>query len=341
LPLSDAESPSGRQMRRSAKSAPDGLWAITSYFNPIGYRRRLANYRIFRQHLTLPLVAVELAFGFDFELGEGDADILVQLRGGDALWQKERLLNVALDALPSDCRKVVWVDCDIVFENREWEATTASLLDRVLLVQPFSHIHRMPPHWTPADSWPAAGEILHSVPSLVAAGTLPAALLGTPMPQILFSPGHAWAADREFMQAHGLYDACVVGGGDIAIARAAYGRFEDAIRRQYLNRDHYLAWADPFHRAVQSEVGFAKGNIFHLWHGDSEHRLYRERNDRFAPFGFNPFRDVSIDHGGAWRWSSAKPEMHDFVLRYFASRREDGSLASMNAPPPSGVAVSC
>jgi hypothetical protein len=52
----------------------------------MGYRRRRANYRLFRERLKVPLVAVELAYGPNFELGEGDAEILMQLRGGDVLW---------------------------------------------------------------------------------------------------------------------------------------------------------------------------------------------------------------------------------------------------------------
>src|SRR5215203_6717152 len=72
------------------------LWAITSYFNPMRYGRRLANYRLFREHLPLPLITVELSFGGqeEFDLREGEADVLIQLRGRDVLWQKERLLTV-------------------------------------------------------------------------------------------------------------------------------------------------------------------------------------------------------------------------------------------------------
>ena len=61
---------------------PKDLWAITCYFNPMHYRRRLANFRIFRDHLQLPLVAVELAYGPEFELQAQDAEILIQLRDG-------------------------------------------------------------------------------------------------------------------------------------------------------------------------------------------------------------------------------------------------------------------
>ena len=65
------------------------LWAVTSYYNPVPYRRRLDNYRIFRERLALPLLTVELAYRAP-ELAPGDADILVQIPGRDVMWQKER-----------------------------------------------------------------------------------------------------------------------------------------------------------------------------------------------------------------------------------------------------------
>jgi hypothetical protein len=55
-----------------------GMWAITSYFNPIGYRRRLENYRSFREHLNIPLLTVELGYGPEFELDESHAEILIR-----------------------------------------------------------------------------------------------------------------------------------------------------------------------------------------------------------------------------------------------------------------------
>jgi hypothetical protein len=90
-----------------ARASVESLWAITSYFNPMSYQRRRANYRLFRERLNVPLVTVELAYGRDFELSDGDADILVQLRARDILWQKERLLNLALGpAEPLQKRRV-------------------------------------------------------------------------------------------------------------------------------------------------------------------------------------------------------------------------------------------
>jgi hypothetical protein len=288
------------------------------------YRRKRGNYRLFRERLGLPLVAVELAYGPDFELADEDAEILIRRRGGDVLWQKERLLNIALQALPDTCRKVAWVDCDVVFESADWSARTSLLLDRFKLVQPFSHLHRMPPDWEPGRELTVESELLHSVPFLIASGVPVATCLGTPASQMQCSPGYVWAANREFLKEHQLYDACIVGGADSAIVRAAYGRFEDALRLQHLNRDHYLAWAAPFHDAVRSNVAFVDGNLFHLWHGKSVHRGYRERNEGLARFRFDPSTDVAVDQSGVWRWSSDKSEMHEFVRNYFASRKEDG-----------------
>ena len=60
-----------------------------------------------------------------------DADLLVQLRGGDVLWQKERLLNLGLKTLPDGCDKVAWIDGDVLFARPDWAAETARLLEEV------------------------------------------------------------------------------------------------------------------------------------------------------------------------------------------------------------------
>ncbi len=302
----------------------EGLWAITAYFNPLGYRSKLANYRLFRAHLNLPLVAVELAYGPGHELSVSDAEIVIQRRGRDVLWQKERLLNIALRALPDSCRNVVWVDCDVVFEADDWPRRTNELLDRFRLVQPFRELHRMPPGWTPGQTLPPEAERLRSLPFLIASGMPAASCLGMPTSQTNCTPGNAWAASRKFLEDFQLYDACIVGGGDTAMARAAYGRFEDALRIGHLNRDHYLAWAVPFHAAVRSNVAFLEGDLFHLWHGKTEHRRYRERIEALARFDFDPNTDIAVDQCGIWRWNSEKPQLHAFVSDYFHARREDG-----------------
>ena len=114
------------------------LWGITCYFNPAGYQNRLINYRLFRSRLNVPLVAVELSFTGEFELRADDAEILLQIAGGDVMWQKERLLNIALSALPRECDIVAWLDCDVIFASPTWADDARHALKDNLLVQLFN-----------------------------------------------------------------------------------------------------------------------------------------------------------------------------------------------------------
>jgi hypothetical protein len=314
-------------MTKPATEPQHRLWAITSYFNPMRYQRKLANFRIFRKHLRTPLVAVELAHGFDFELQPCDAEILIQLRGGSVMWQKERLLNIALHALPSDCDKVAWLDCDVVFDASDWVEIVSSLLDHFMLVQPFSHLYRTSREWRPGNGAPATSELRTSSPFLIASGMPIATCLGSWSEEIKSAPGRAWAARRELLEENQLYDACVIGGADSAMLRAAYGCFDEAVRFQHMNswrKKHFFACASKFHNAVSGKVSFAPGSLFHLWHGTLENRRYRERFQEFTGFEFNPFADIMVYRTGLWCWNSKKPEMHDYVQRYFATRKEDG-----------------
>ena len=69
-----------------------------------------------------------------------DCDILIHKRtlSENTLWQKERLLNIALENLPPTVDKVMWLDSDLIFLNDDWVPETAELLDRYPVVQPFA-----------------------------------------------------------------------------------------------------------------------------------------------------------------------------------------------------------
>jgi hypothetical protein len=305
------------------------LWVITSYFNPVGYRRRLENYRTFRRYLKVPLVAVELSFGEEFQLASGDADILVQLHSSAVLWQKERLLNVALKSLPDSCDKVAWLDCDIIFESDDWAERASRALDELALLHLFQERKELP-----MDFRPHTTEFSHATlktQSLVyqlAIGEITTQEVSVPTPPLKGSTcGLAWASRRDILAEHGLYDACIVGGGDKAILCAALGVFDDFAQTREMNpqrTEHYLAWAKPYFNRVGGRVGSVPGRVFHLWHGDLNNRRLLERNRLFAQFDFDPSSDIALDENGCWRWSSNKTEMHAFIRHYFESRKEDG-----------------
>ncbi|MCB1124072.1 MAG: hypothetical protein KJT03_21155 [Verrucomicrobiae bacterium] len=302
------------------------LWAITCYFNPVGYQRRLKNYRIFRQTLNVPLVAVELSFEGQFHLKPGYADILIQLTAESVLWQKERLLNIALEQLPPTCRYVAWLDCDVTFDNKDWALQAQEALSRYPIIQPFSEVKEPLPNEVAQDDSEKRREGI-SLAYLMSKEQVPEDLLcGNMRVDYNCNSGLAWAARREILDTDGFYDTCIMGSGNRAMLCAAMGQPEIGIRSLRMTpswAEHYTAWANRHYEHTGGEIGFVPGTLIHHWHGNLKNRRYQSRHEDFSTFDFNPARDIAMDPSGIWRWASDKPAMHRYAAQYFKDRKED------------------
>ena len=300
------------------------MWAITSYFNPIRYRRRSFNYYVFRRNLDLPLVTVELGFDGKFELTKKDADVLIQIDGGAVLWQKERLLNLALKAVPADVENIAWLDCDVVFQRSDWIKEAERRLSSLNVIQLYS------------ESAEFKAELLHSaanteahltpsISALFADSNLPTKERWQSAEKIRPKQlGFAWAGKRTLLQDQSFYDAAILGGADGLMFLAMFGLFEEAITRSSLNKvseDHYLRWAEPFHKVVAHRVGHLPGKIYHLWHGDRINRKYRDRYRLLR--SFDPYSDIFLASNGAWQWKDPQSELAQSAKNYFLERLED------------------
>src|SRR3977135_4205604 len=186
------------------------VWAITSYHHPARFKRLLPNYRIFRKNLAIPLVTAELSFDGHFELTEHDADVLIQISGGAVLWQKERLLNVALRSVPSHIDNIAWIDCDVIFERSDWVDEATRQLREFNVVQLLSHQVDLAPedHHSKFDyhKTPPSGRGIISM--IAEDGSGQSGVLPTPgQNRRSFAWGLAWAARRGILEDHGLYVA--------------------------------------------------------------------------------------------------------------------------------------
>jgi hypothetical protein len=304
---------------------PGTFWGITAFFNPARYGSKRANFRRFRESLQsqgLPLAAVELVHDdAPLELEPGDAEILVQRRGGAALWQKERLLNIAIAHLPADCDKVVWLDADVLFQNRHWIADTAALLEQYAFVQPFSLAFRLSP---------GCASLMDGEAVTFTANAGAACCWSHRKGRFAGLPGFALAARRDIVRAHGLYDRMILGGGDRILMSAAMG-IDPA---DSLWVDTYpaslvadaRAWCDRVSAAAHGSLSYAEGNLLHLWHGSFADRRFGQRVRLLE--SFNVHEDIRLDREEVWSWSTDKPALHEGIRRYFLLRNED-------AQPPS------
>jgi hypothetical protein len=227
---------------------------------------------------------------------------------------------------------VAWIDCDVVFENDDWAERTSAALERHMVVQPFSRVHHTR---RDADSDSSAGRRAGIAMSQTA--TAGAIAGGVPVRDAMAASlyrraenhvlGFAWAARRALLEEHGIYDVCVVGGGDTEFLCAAFGLPDLAAEMHCLNphqRERFGAWAGPFHETVQGSVGSIDGDLYHLWHGDLANRTTGPRHRILSELGFDPTADVALAEGGSWLWATEKPELHRYVRQFFANRREDG-----------------
>jgi hypothetical protein len=288
------------------------LAAVCAYFNPCRYESRRHNYDIFRQRIEaadVTLLTVELVFdGHDSELGSYGN--VLRIRGGDVMWQKERLLQIGIDRLLADgVDAIAWLDADLVFADDAWPQRTLAALDRFDCVQSFD---KLVSHF--ADTRlvrPAAARDIRS-----------------------YANGGSWAATGDFWRRVPLYQHCILGGADGVMAHA-FTQFDnyEAMCFQWPESDHVLrhfnaamrrhvaTWANQVWGPYR--VGFVANQTAHLLaHGARRDRQYVERCRLLDDY--HPHADVVISPSGAFRWSCDKPLLRDSVAAYFATRCEDG-----------------
>ncbi len=285
------------------------LAIITALFNPAGFATTGIKYREFRSSLRADsLLTVELSWNGQYESPDG-----IHLTGGPQhiLWQKERLLNIAINSLPPEVTKVAWLDADIFFLSPRWVYDARRRLDQFPVIQLFDTSIDLDAYGIGRGRVPSWGSVA-----------------GHQRPQIGPNQvGHGWAARREII-ADGLFDRMIVGGADWLMASAWLGMHRTPQMLQLLPEGlqrEYLSWADRQYQRVNGQVSFVPGKILHKFHGRKKNRKYFDRYEPLRRFRFDPSTDLSIDENGLWRWNSEKHELHKAVRDYFAGRDEDAT----------------
>lgn len=316
----------------------DEFWGVTAVFGASVSERQLDNLETFARSVRrqgLPLLVVELALGDAPHRVPGTAaDRILRLRAADVLWHKERLLNLGVRALPRTCRSVAWLDADVVFENDDWVAETRDRLASHPIVQPFETAcwlgdgQDAPPE-APAEGV-GEGRRLDGLAWTLARTTDRRRALADYA--LHGHTGFAWAARRDLLARHGLYDRAVVGGGDVIIAHA-FAADEDFLRGLNLysreltpaERGAVARWGRAVATETGGRLGWTAGRVRHLFHGAAADRAYVERLRILRDAAFDPERDIAAGDDGVWRWASDKPDLHRRVRDYLLSRAPAGS----------------
>jgi hypothetical protein len=177
-----------------------------------------------------PISRLELSFDGRFELTNDDADILIELSGGAVLWQKERLFNLAIKAVPSTVKKIAWLDCDVLLNQTDWIDEATRQLDEFNVIQLFSGAIHLKPEQSAHEPDLHTDHCVPGIATLSNAWELLEFGANQKTPPV-YQEGLAWATHRRLLEEHSFYDAAIVGGGDSLMMAAMYGRYEGLMRR--------------------------------------------------------------------------------------------------------------
>lgn len=282
---------------------------ITFHFNFNRARRLRETYDEWRPTVGHPVMCYELVIGDD----EPEVIGSVVARGDERhlLWQKERLINLAIDRLPEHIRYVAWLDHDMVFEDDDWLQKSIDLLDSgVDAVQPFSHI----------DYLDLGRRVLYRRKAMTVQ------YLQGNADQTC--PGAAWVTTRDLLRrTGGLYDRNIVGGGDAVWFAGLTGHEMDFLGRQPpKTQADARRWIAAIQADGPARIANLDGRLWHLWHGDRKHRQYVSRDAILRQFDFDPQRHIEADpSNGLHRFSAAAPAgLPGAIREFFRGRREDG-----------------
>lgn len=277
------------------------LACVSCFFNPNNYKRILNNYWEFKKNFSreIPLFTIEAAFQ------EFQTDASVKIKAypnNQIMFQKERLLNILIDKLPDKYDKVMFSDCDLLYEDG-WEDKLYPLLEEYKVVQCFNKVN-----WLGPD-----GKIDLVKKSAVSTK------LNKDCEEGL--PGFCWAFDRNVP----LYERAILGNGDQLFERAITGNWAGYSRAMLTPREvaYYVPYANHVFNLVGGSYYYLDINIKHLFHGTWKNRDYINKHRILKENNFDPVVDLQVGGNGLLSWCSYKPKMHFEVKKYFALRKED------------------
>ncbi|GJL83741.1 MAG: hypothetical protein DHS20C01_33750 [marine bacterium B5-7] len=320
----------------------DLLWGICVFFNPAGFKTKAKNFRTFRKlsrQQGINLLVVELIIGGQSpSLSDTDADIHIVINGtaDNHLWQKEALLNIALDNLPTSCDFVAWIDADVIFANDNWVCEAIDKLQHSPVVQLYSTFVQLPYDFNLnvlfTDDMRSITESISSEHSF-AAGLRQ---YGSNWLKPFGRTGNAWAARREILERHRFFDAMILGDADsfMAYAFVNHEPFLSRVGNDFPSGliSYYHKWARNIHADVNGSVDVVDGTLYHLWHGSVENRGYAARRQILKRHNYNPQRDIERDSNGLLAWTvEVNAAFKSDVIRYFNSRGEDSTVNTVHS----------
>lgn len=302
---------------------------IACYYNPTNNPYRLIAFNKFYESIKhLNHRIVECVIG-DSEPQLPNSEFITRVSTSTTLWHKEALLNGLIKTLPQEFKYVFWVDADVIFTNKNWMVDAVNELQpqKNRMVQLFEYcVHLEKDEFKPSFNYHSE-KLGCSNPSLRHPRMWRS--FGANFATTNYSDdlnydkhghvGFAWGARRSVLDVMPLYDKALIGGADHIMAHAAAGHINhNCIRKSFTDDiDAINEWSEQFRRVVGQRVGYVKGDLFHIWHGDVAKRQYLKRIQDFT----STAKEITEkDENGLY-----VTDNDGYVKEYFEHRENTGS----------------
>ena len=270
----------------------DDAIIISCYFNPLGSPYRLKAFNRFYEGIKqYNHKIVECVIG---EAQPELSDDFEKIHTKSLLWHKETLLNKIIAGLPKKYKYIFWVDADLIFTNPNWvEEGVQAMKAGANMIQPFEYcIHLEKDLHEPNFNVNAYRKDCYNPVTrhkMLWRSFCSNHSIGLSAHQNYDIHGHvgfAWGIKREIIEKVPgyLYDKALIGGADHIMAHAGAGHINhNCITKSFTaNIEEVNEWSRMFYNAVEGKLGFVKGDVYHIWHGDLKDRQYLKRIQEFT-----------------------------------------------------------
>ena len=263
---------------------------IACYYNPTNNPYRLKAFNEFYnsiKHLNHRIV--ECVIG-DVKPELPENEFISRIFTKTTLWHKESLLNGIISKLPPEFKYVFWIDADVILTNQNWMQDAVAELQKNRMVQLFEYcVHLDKDYLRPDFNLDKAKLTCGTAKRHPSVWRSFGAnhISGTSGLDNYDKHGHvgfAWGIRRYLLDAMPLYDKALIGGADHIMAHAAVGQIgHSCIMKSFTDDiDAVNKWSETFYKIIGGQLGFVKGDLYHIWHGDVAKRQYLKRIQDFT-----------------------------------------------------------
>jgi hypothetical protein len=299
---------------------------ISCFFNPQNSPYRLRAFELFYESIRhLNHRIIECVIG-DASPQLPQNDHIRRIYTPNLLWHKESMLNAIIAGLPKQYKYVFWVDADVLFTNRSWLTQGVKALQQNNIIQPFEYcVHMDRDETAPSFKLGASAAFAFVDYETLYKNNVWRSFCSNYAENRRWESeeynehghvGFAWGARREVLDAVPLYDKALIGGADHIIAHAAAGQVPHlCITKSFTdNIDDVNGWSHRFSQVVSRKIGYVKGNLYHIWHGDIKNREYLKR---IRDFTAKTKHIVERDENGLYVTDRRDD---DYMKQYFSKR---------------------